>query len=96
MTRAQERVYGFICARVDETGALPTVREIGNHFGISVVGAWKHRRSLLEQGRLVRLADGRVVIPGRVDLRPVTTDQLRAELARRERAARRRPQALAA
>lgn len=96
MTRAQEQVYGFICAYADETGAVPTVREIGAHFGMSGVGAWKHRRSLVDQGRLVRLVDGRVVIPGRVDLRPVPTDQLRAELARRERAARERPQALAA
>lgn len=78
----REAIFDFICGFFDEKGHAPTVYEIGDHFAISHVGAWKHVKELVADGRLQKIAR-RIVITGRVDLRPVSTDKLQAELARR-------------
>lgn len=83
MRRRQEQAYGVICQVVDAEGQVPTSAELGQRMGITSIGAWKHIRGLIEDGRLKRLVDGRIVISGLVDLRPVPTDRLQAELARR-------------
>lgn len=84
-TAIREKVYDFVCAFFDDKGYSPSVYEIGEHFGFSPVAAWKHVKTLVEEGRLAR-PKGRyrgLVIPGRIDLRPVTTVALLAELRRR-------------
>lgn len=81
----REQVYAFVCQFIHGQGYSPSLEEIGNHFGMTPVGAWKHVKSLIAERRLFRSSDrGRyILLPGRVDLRPVQTDALVAELARR-------------
>lgn len=83
MRRRQEQAYALICAHFDANGHVPTAAELGKIMGISGVGAWKHMNGLLEDGRLVRLKSGRIKLANRVDLRPVATDKLVSEVARR-------------
>jgi SOS-response transcriptional repressor LexA len=82
---AREKVFAFVCTYFDKHGYSPTLNEIGVHFGFSSVAAWKHVKTLIEQGRLRRSRerDRYITIPGKIDLRPIPTDALVTELARR-------------
>jgi SOS-response transcriptional repressor LexA len=90
-TARQQVVYDFVRKHLDEKGRPPTFYEIGDYFRMTHVGAWRHVRALLDQGKLVRASDGSLAIPGRVDLSPVPTEALISELARRRAADHARP-----
>jgi repressor LexA len=81
----RERVFAFVCEFIQANGYSPSLREIGDEFGITQVGAWKHVKQLIRDNRLLRSGDRDryLVLPGRIDLRPVPTDALVAELGRR-------------
>jgi SOS-response transcriptional repressor LexA len=87
MTSARrEQVYAFVCRYIEHHGFSPTLDEIGAGFGFSAAAASRHVHSLLSDGRLRRRKGERdryIALPGRVDLTPVPTDALVAELARR-------------
>jgi biotin operon repressor len=81
----REQVYAFVCQFIHAEGYSPSLEEIGTHLGITPVGAWKHVTTLIGEGRLFRSRDRDryLLLPGRVDLRPVPTNVLVAELGRR-------------
>jgi repressor LexA len=83
--RNREKVYDFVCRYFDAKGHAPTLYEIGAEFGITHVGAWKHVQALIAEGLLSRASGHHraLRITGRVDLRPVPTDKLVSEIARR-------------
>jgi SOS-response transcriptional repressor LexA len=87
MTSARrEQVFAFVCRFIEQHGYSPTLDEIGAAFSFSAPAAWRHVSALLADGRLRRRQGERdryLAIPGRVDLIPVPTDALVAELARR-------------
>lgn len=82
---SRERIFAWICAFIQDNGYSPSLDEIGRAFSMTGVGAWKHVKALVAEGRLLRKSGKyrSLDLPGRVDLRPVPTDALVAELARR-------------
>jgi len=55
LTRRQQQVLDFISRSIDRRGYPPTLREIGNHFGIkSTNGVNDHLKALEKKGALSR------------------------------------------
>jgi repressor LexA len=54
LTKRQRTVFGWIQRFIRDNGLPPTVREIGDAFGISPAGAHGHLRALERKGRLRR------------------------------------------
>ena len=52
MTERQEEIFSFIKNRIRDTGIPPTVREIGDSFGITVKGAYDHLKAIEKKGFL--------------------------------------------
>lgn len=86
-TPRPEQFFGFVRDYFDEHGFAPTLDEMAKKFGISSPAVWKNLQALIRQGRLERGHGGSraLAIPGRVDLAPVPTSALEAELERRRR-----------
>jgi repressor LexA len=58
LTQRQKEVLGFITGYIQAYAYPPTIREIGDHFGISVKGAYDHVDALRKKG-VLRLKDKR-------------------------------------
>jgi len=58
LTSRQAEVLGFIAVFVEDHGYPPTIRELGDRFGISIKGAYDHIKALEKKGQL-RLGDNR-------------------------------------
>lgn len=55
LTERQHRILEFIVQMVEEQGLPPTLREIGERFGIaSTLGVWRHLRALERKGYIRR------------------------------------------
>ena len=55
LTERQEKILAFIKRSIQEQGYPPTIREIGEHFGIrSTNGVNDHLKALERKGYLVR------------------------------------------
>jgi repressor LexA len=52
LTSRQTEVLDFISSFLDDHAYPPTIREIAEHFGISVKGGYDHVRALEKKGRL--------------------------------------------
>jgi len=52
LTEKQEHIFNFIKERIRESGFPPTVREIGDQFGITVKGAYDHLKAIEKKGYL--------------------------------------------
>jgi repressor LexA len=52
LTKRQQEVLDFIAAYIDEHAYPPTIREIAEHFEISVKGAYDHVKALEKKGKL--------------------------------------------
>ena len=52
LTGRQEEIFLFIKNRIRDTGIPPTVREIGDSFGITVKGAYDHLKAIEKKGFL--------------------------------------------
>ena len=52
LTERQEEIFLFIKNRIRDTGIPPTVREIGDSFGITVKGAYDHLKAIEKKGFL--------------------------------------------
>lgn len=50
VTKRQEQVLGYIKAYIASNKYPPTIREVGDHLGISVKGAYDHIRALAKKG----------------------------------------------
>jgi repressor LexA len=50
LTARQGEVLGFIKKHISTAGYAPTIREIGDHFGISVKGVQDHLMVLKRKG----------------------------------------------
>jgi repressor LexA len=50
LTEKQEVIFTFIRNSIHETGFPPTVREIGEEFGITVKGAYDHLKAIEKKG----------------------------------------------
>lgn len=85
MKDTQRRALDFVREQLEGCGVSPSCREIGEALDISSVAAWKATEALIGQGKLVRTNAARryLKLPDQADLSAVTTEQLRAELARR-------------
>ena len=81
----QERVFGFVRDQLDMIGIAPTLPEIAAEVGVGQGSAEAAVASLVRQRRLVRTPGTvrNLRVAGQVDLRPVGTETLKAELARR-------------
>jgi len=84
-TARQNQIFEFVRDHIGRHGFAPTIREIGEVFDLNPGGVAKAIDALVGQKRLVKkLAGSRnLAIAGEVDLQPVTTEALWAELARR-------------
>jgi repressor LexA len=58
LTQKQKEVLGFITEYITLHAYPPTIREIGDHFGISVKGAYDHVEALRKK-QILRLGDKR-------------------------------------
>jgi len=55
LTERQHQVLKFIVEMIEERGLPPTIREIGERFGISsTLGVWRHLRALERKGYIKR------------------------------------------
>lgn len=54
MTPKRRAILDFIRTRIAEDGCAPTLREIGEEFGIGHVCAHEHVNDLIREGALVR------------------------------------------
>jgi repressor LexA len=55
LTAKQQKIYDFICHRIDERGYPPTIRDIGSAFDIrSPNGVMCHLKALEKKGFIVR------------------------------------------
>ncbi|MGL4369121.1 MAG: transcriptional repressor LexA [Spirochaetota bacterium] len=52
LTDRQDEIFSFIKNRIHDTGIPPTVREIGDSFGITVKGAYDHLKAIEKKGYL--------------------------------------------
>jgi repressor LexA len=50
LTDKQQKIYEFIRSRIQDGGIPPTVREIGDSFGITVKGAYDHLKAIEKKG----------------------------------------------
>ncbi len=50
LTAKQQLIYDFIKEAIRESGFPPTVREIGEQFGITVKGAYDHMKAIEKKG----------------------------------------------
>jgi repressor LexA len=50
LTEKQDNIYKFIKKNIKESGFPPTVREIGEAFGITVKGAYDHVKAIEKKG----------------------------------------------
>ncbi|HEY1405046.1 MAG TPA: transcriptional repressor LexA [Spirochaetota bacterium] len=50
LTDKQQKIYEYIRSRIFDSGIPPTVREIGDHFGITVKGAYDHLKAIEKKG----------------------------------------------
>jgi repressor LexA len=50
LTEKQQTIYEYIRARIHDAGIPPTVREIGDRFGITVKGAYDHLKAIEKKG----------------------------------------------
>ena len=50
LTDKQQKIYEYIRSRIQDSGIPPTVREIGDHFGITVKGAYDHLKAIEKKG----------------------------------------------
>jgi repressor LexA len=50
LTDKQQKIYEFIRSRIQDGGIPPTVREIGDYFGITVKGAYDHLKAIEKKG----------------------------------------------
>ncbi len=56
LTKRQEEVLNFISGFIKEHSYPPTIREIAEHFSISVKGAHDHITALVKKGRLTQVS----------------------------------------
>ncbi|HEY1377593.1 MAG TPA: transcriptional repressor LexA [Gemmataceae bacterium] len=55
LTPKQQRIYDFICQRIDDLGYPPTIRDIGKEFEIkSPNGVMCHLKALEKKGYIIR------------------------------------------
>jgi repressor LexA len=73
LTDRQKQVLSFIANYIKKNSYPPTIREIADHFGISVKGAHDHITALRKKGHL-RQADKRPRTMGLIHLRPEDAD----------------------
>ncbi|MGQ2865287.1 SOS-response transcriptional repressor LexA1, partial [Leptospira interrogans] len=52
LTDKQQAVLAFITAIIKERGFPPTIREIGDEFGITAKGAYDHLKAIEKKGYL--------------------------------------------
>ena len=93
MTELQNKMLVFIGQYIGERGYSPSYVEIGQHLGLtSKSNINRLANALVDRGLLVREPGKvRTLVPtsvGHAALRLIPTAELRAELARREEAAR--------
>lgn len=50
LTDKQQAVLTFIAAIIKERGFPPTIREIGDEFGITAKGAYDHLKAIEKKG----------------------------------------------
>lgn len=50
LTDKQQAIYEFIRSKIHDAGIPPTVREIGDNFGITVKGAYDHLKAIEKKG----------------------------------------------
>lgn len=50
LTEKQDKIFNFIKNEIRESGYPPTVREIGEEFGITVKGAYDHVKAIEKKG----------------------------------------------
>lgn len=50
LTDKQQMIFEFIKAAINDSGFPPTVREIGDRFGITVKGAYDHLKAIEKKG----------------------------------------------
>ncbi len=50
LTAKQEAIFDYIRQSIKDCGFPPTVREIGDHFGITVKGAYDHIKAIEKKG----------------------------------------------
>lgn len=50
LTDKQQMIFEFIKATINDSGFPPTVREIGDRFGITVKGAYDHLKAIEKKG----------------------------------------------
>ena len=50
LTEKQANIYEFLKGTIKETGFPPTVREVGDQFGITVKGAYDHMKAIEKKG----------------------------------------------
>jgi repressor LexA len=58
LTARQLEVRDFIQTFNEEHGFSPTMREIGEHFGITRPAAWQHVQALDNHGAVARVYEG--------------------------------------
>ncbi len=59
LTNRQEQVLGFVASRQRETGLVPTLQEIANHFGLKSPNSVRQHLRLIEQKGFVHRIPGR-------------------------------------
>jgi len=50
LTDKQQMIFAYIKEKINESGFPPTVREIGDRFGITVKGAYDHLKAIEKKG----------------------------------------------
>ena len=50
LTEKQQMIFDFIRTTINDSGFPPTVREIGDRFGITVKGAYDHMKAIEKKG----------------------------------------------
>ncbi len=84
-TDLQNRAFSFIRDRIEQVESSPSYAEIAEHLGSSKSRVHRFVNALIDEGLLKRTGAKvrNLALAGSIDLRPVTTEALRAELARR-------------
>lgn len=52
LTDKQQMIFSYIKEKINDSGFPPTVREIGDRFGITVKGAYDHLKAIEKKGYL--------------------------------------------
>src|SRR5512145_3211219 len=50
LTDKQQMIFEYIKTKINDSGFPPTVREIGDRFGITVKGAYDHLKAIEKKG----------------------------------------------